>query len=95
MHWKQAVLTIFLGNVIVLIPIWDPVQLMQRFHSPVLAVIAVVTLTIATLSTNIAANAGYCRPRRSAQFSFPFITTHGSLASLWRSLLPARTPVCA
>ncbi len=36
--------------------IWDPVQLMQRFHSPVLAVIALVTLTIATLSTNIAAN---------------------------------------
>jgi nucleobase:cation symporter-1, NCS1 family len=36
--------------------IWDPVQLMRRFHSPVLAVIALVTLTIATLSTNIAAN---------------------------------------
>ena len=41
--------------------IWDPVQLMQRFHSPVLAVIALVTLTIATLSTNIAANVS--RPR--------------------------------
>ncbi len=36
--------------------IWDPVQLMQRFHNPVLAVLAVVTLTIATLSTNIAAD---------------------------------------
>lgn len=36
--------------------IWDPVQLMQRFHSPVLAVLALVTLAIATLSTNIAAN---------------------------------------
>lgn len=36
--------------------IWDPVQLMERFHSPVLAVLALVTLAIATLSTNIAAN---------------------------------------
>jgi NCS1 family nucleobase:cation symporter-1 len=36
--------------------IWDPVKLMQRFHSPVLAVLALITITIATLSTNIAAN---------------------------------------
>jgi nucleobase:cation symporter-1, NCS1 family len=36
--------------------IWDPVQLMERFHSPVLAIVALVTLAIATLSTNIAAN---------------------------------------
>ena len=36
--------------------IWDPVQLMQRFHNPVLAVVALVTLAVATLSTNIAAN---------------------------------------
>ncbi len=36
--------------------IWDPVQLMQRFHSPVLSVLALVTLAVATLSTNIAAN---------------------------------------
>jgi NCS1 family nucleobase:cation symporter-1 len=36
--------------------IWDPVQLMQRFHSPILAILALITLTIATLSTNIAAN---------------------------------------
>ncbi len=36
--------------------IWDPVQLMERFHSPVLAVLALITLAIATLSTNIAAN---------------------------------------
>ncbi len=36
--------------------IWDPVQLMQRFGNPVLAVLALVTLAIATLSTNIAAN---------------------------------------
>jgi len=36
--------------------IWDPVQLMQRFHSPALAVLALITLAVATLSTNIAAN---------------------------------------
>lgn len=36
--------------------IWDPVQLMARFHSPVLSVVALITLAIATLSTNIAAN---------------------------------------
>ena len=36
--------------------IWDPVQLMQRFDSPVLSVLALITLSVATLSTNIAAN---------------------------------------
>jgi NCS1 family nucleobase:cation symporter-1 len=36
--------------------IWDPVQLMAKFNSPVVAVIALVTLAVATLSTNIAAN---------------------------------------
>ncbi len=36
--------------------IWDPVELMQRFHSPVLLVVALVALAIATLATNIAAN---------------------------------------
>jgi NCS1 family nucleobase:cation symporter-1 len=36
--------------------IWDPVQLMQRLHSPVLSSIGLITLAIATLSTNIAAN---------------------------------------
>ena len=36
--------------------IWDPVGLMQRFHSPILSFIALITLAIATLSTNLAAN---------------------------------------
>ncbi|HEX2099431.1 MAG TPA: NCS1 family nucleobase:cation symporter-1 [Candidatus Synoicihabitans sp.] len=36
--------------------IWDPVQLITRFHSPLLAAIALVALAVATLSTNIAAN---------------------------------------
>ncbi|HMP84831.1 MAG TPA: cytosine permease, partial [Verrucomicrobiota bacterium] len=38
------------------IPIWDPVQLMARFNHPVLTLLALATLAIATISTNIAAN---------------------------------------
>lgn len=36
--------------------IWDPVELMQRFHNPLLSTLALITLVVATLSTNIAAN---------------------------------------
>lgn len=36
--------------------IWDPVQLMAKFHSPLLSILALVTLAVATLTTNIAAN---------------------------------------
>lgn len=35
---------------------WDPVQLLSRFESPVVVVIAQIFMLIATLSTNIAAN---------------------------------------
>jgi NCS1 family nucleobase:cation symporter-1 len=38
------------------IPIWDPVQLMAKFGNPVLSFLALITLAVATLSTNIAAN---------------------------------------
>ncbi|MGD9722013.1 MAG: NCS1 family nucleobase:cation symporter-1 [Pirellulales bacterium] len=37
-------------------PIWDPVQLLTRFNSPATLVIAMVSLGLATLATNIAAN---------------------------------------
>jgi NCS1 family nucleobase:cation symporter-1 len=37
-------------------PIWDPVQLLARFDSPVVVLLALVSLLIATLTTNIAAN---------------------------------------
>jgi NCS1 family nucleobase:cation symporter-1 len=37
-------------------PVWDPVQLIGRFHQPVVAMIALVALLIATLNTNVAAN---------------------------------------
>ena len=36
--------------------IWDPVQVISRFGSPWLSAVALVTLAVATLSTNIAAN---------------------------------------
>ena len=37
-------------------PIWDPVQLLSRLESPVLVVVALFALLIATLTTNVAAN---------------------------------------
>jgi len=37
-------------------PIWDPVQLIGRFNQPVLALIALVAILLATLNTNVAAN---------------------------------------
>jgi NCS1 family nucleobase:cation symporter-1 len=36
--------------------IWDPVQLIGKFHQPLLAAIALVAILIATLNTNVAAN---------------------------------------
>jgi len=36
--------------------IWDPVQLLGRFHQPLVAFVALVALLIATLNTNVAAN---------------------------------------
>jgi len=37
-------------------PIWDPVVLIRKFENPWLSVLALITLAVATLSTNIAAN---------------------------------------
>ena len=36
--------------------IWDPVQLLGRFHHPAVALVALVALVVATLNTNVAAN---------------------------------------
>jgi nucleobase:cation symporter-1, NCS1 family len=36
--------------------IWDPVQLLGRFNQPLVALVALVALLIATLNTNVAAN---------------------------------------
>jgi NCS1 family nucleobase:cation symporter-1 len=37
-------------------PIWDPVQLLSRLESPVLVIVALFALLVATLTTNVAAN---------------------------------------
>ncbi len=37
-------------------PIWNPIELMTRFHQPVVALIAMVALLVATLNVNMAAN---------------------------------------
>jgi NCS1 family nucleobase:cation symporter-1 len=37
-------------------PIWDPVVLLGRFHQPLVALLALVALLLATLNTNVAAN---------------------------------------
>ncbi len=36
--------------------IWDPVQLLSRFHSPVAVVISLIAIVLATLNVNIGAN---------------------------------------
>jgi nucleobase:cation symporter-1, NCS1 family len=36
--------------------IWDPVALLGRFHQPLIALVALVALLLATLNTNVAAN---------------------------------------
>jgi NCS1 family nucleobase:cation symporter-1 len=36
--------------------IWDPVALLSRFHEPLIAMVALVALLVATLNTNVAAN---------------------------------------
>ncbi|MCX6170342.1 MAG: NCS1 family nucleobase:cation symporter-1 [Ignavibacteriales bacterium] len=36
--------------------IWDPVQLLTKFHNPIIVVISLLALMVATLTTNIAAN---------------------------------------
>jgi nucleobase:cation symporter-1, NCS1 family len=37
-------------------PIWDPVVLLGRFNQPVIALVALIALLLATLNTNVAAN---------------------------------------
>ncbi len=36
--------------------IWDPVVLLGRFNQPVVALVALIALLLATLNTNVAAN---------------------------------------
>ena len=46
------------ATVVIYGAIWDPVQLLSRFHSPVAVVSALVTILLATLNVNIEANVG-------------------------------------
>ena len=47
----SATVKIFGGD-----PIWDPIVLLSKFHNPVVVVVAMSAIVIATLATNIAAN---------------------------------------
>jgi NCS1 family nucleobase:cation symporter-1 len=72
--------------------IWDPVVLITRFKSPLLLVVALVSLCIATLATNIAANVvspandfANLWPRRISFRTGGFITgVVGILIQPWR-----------
>ena len=37
-------------------PIWDPVALLAKFHNPLVTVVSMLALLVATLTTNVAAN---------------------------------------
>jgi NCS1 family nucleobase:cation symporter-1 len=37
-------------------PIWNPIELLGRFHQPAIALLAMVALLVATLNVNVAAN---------------------------------------
>ena len=40
--------------------IWDPVQVIQKFDNPAILLISMIIISIATLSTNVAANVVAC-----------------------------------
>ena len=56
--------------------IWDPVQLLSRFHSPVAVVISLVAILLATLNVNIAANV---------------VSPANDFSNLWPRLISFRT----
>ena len=57
-------------------PIWDPVVLLGRFNQPVVALIALVALLVATLNTNVAANV---------------VSPSNDFSNLWPSVISFRT----
>src|SRR6202007_531431 len=75
-------------------PIWDPVELLGRFHQPVVASISLIPLLIATLNTNVAANVvspsndfSNLNPRRISFRTGGFITgIIGVLMMPWKLL---------
>jgi nucleobase:cation symporter-1, NCS1 family len=74
--------------------IWDPVELIGRFHQPLAAFIALIAILIATLTTNVAANVvspsndfSNLNPRRISFRTGGFITgIVGVMMMPWRLL---------
>jgi cytosine/uracil/thiamine/allantoin permease len=64
-----ATLNIFPDLVIGRDAIWDPVALLSRFDNPMITIIAMIMLAVATLTTNIAANV--ISPANSFAAAFP------------------------
>jgi NCS1 family nucleobase:cation symporter-1 len=79
--------------------IWDPVQLLSRFHSPLAVVIALIAILLATLNVNIGANVvspandfSNLRPRLISFKTGGVITCFMGLAMMpWRLLANYRT----
>jgi nucleobase:cation symporter-1, NCS1 family len=79
--------------------IWDPVQLLSRFHSPLAVVIALVAILLATLNVNIGANVvspandfSNLRPRRISFKTGGVITCFMGIAMMpWKLLADYRT----
>src|SRR5207344_1027859 len=75
-------------------PIWDPVQLLTKFENPVVLILAMLALCLATLATNIAANVvgpandfAHLRPQRISFRIGGLITgVIGILIQPWRLL---------
>ncbi|HXY11366.1 MAG TPA: NCS1 family nucleobase:cation symporter-1 [Terriglobales bacterium] len=79
--------------------IWDPVQLLSHFHSPLAVVIALIAILLATLNVNIGANVvspandfSNLRPRRIKFKTGGVITCFMGLAMMpWKLLADYRT----
>jgi nucleobase:cation symporter-1, NCS1 family len=79
--------------------IWDPVQLLSRFHSPFAVVLALLAILLATLNVNIGANVvspandfSNLRPRRISFRTGGIITCFAGVAMMpWKLLANYRT----
>ena len=79
--------------------IWDPVQLLSRFHSPVAVVISLLAILLATLNVNIGANVvspandfSNCWPRRISFKIGGLITCFMGIAMMpWKLLADHKT----
>ena len=82
--------------------IWDPVLLIGEFHNPVVVIVSMFTVVVATLSVNIAANV--VSPANDFANAFPKLISFrigglitalvGILMQPWRLLADPCKPVC-